>query len=511
MKRVSPSGRPAWFRLAAVITLLAFGSACRTWSVVPLKEIETEDILQPSTRIRVQPQDGGKPITLDVTSLNFPNVTGVEVGDEESKDRTVTVDLRQVTQVEVWSVSGWRTALLATGVVLGTLALVALIVALTKTSCPFVYVDSGSGLRFVGEAYSGATSRATQRDDLLPLPPLGDRPTLVLSNEARETQFTDLLEVVVVDRAPGRRALATHDARLLIAGDARPPLSATDLDGRDVLSLLREVDGRTWQTDLAEVSRRPLPPTREGVVLTFATPAGGGPVALELDAGNTPWLDVVFGRFFALLGDRLERYLDQTDQPESRDSTLAWREREGVDLRVEVERGGRWDGVAVVPTVGPASLRHLAVPLPLTDGPVTRVRLTGGVGFWVADRIALTAVETPTPHVQRVAPARALQSDGTDVRGRLAATDGSYQVLASRGDRVDLAFVLPPPAQGLERDAFLHTSGYYRVHTPPQAELSAGTLYRLRDDPGSLSQFSLDLYRRYRALALAEPPGGAPR
>jgi hypothetical protein len=441
---------------------------------------------------------------MEVKSISFPSVTGVDVGGEEGKERTVTVDLRDVTQVEVWSLSGWRNALLGAGVML---VVVTVIAALTKTSCPFVYVDDGSGLRFVGEAYSGATSRATQRDDLLPLPPLGERPTVVLSNEARETQFTDLLELVVVDRTPAQRALATHDAGLLLADDGRPPLSATDLDGRDVLALLREADGRTWQTNLDEVSRRPSPPTREGVVLTFATPAGGGLVALELDAGNTPWLDVVFGRYFALFGDRLERYLDKTDQPESRETTLALREREGVDLRVEVERGGRWEQVAVVPTVGPASLRRLAVPLPATDSPVTRVRLSGGVGFWVADRIAIAPVENTSLHLQRLAPERAVQSDGTDIRERLATTDGTYQVLANRGERVDLAFVLPPPAPGLERDTFLHTSGYYRVHTPPQADLSVGTLYRLRDEPGSFSRFSVELFRRYQEAAAG--PGAA--
>jgi hypothetical protein len=149
----------------------------------------------------------------------------------------------------------------------------------------------------------------------------------------------------------------------------------------------------------------------------------------------------------------------------------------------------------VVPTVGPASLRQFAVPLPGTDGPVTRVRLSGGVGFWMADRIALAPVEASRPVTRTFLPTRAVQSDGTDARRSLATTDGDYQVLATRGERVDLAFELPAPEPGLVRDAFLHTSGYYRVHTPPQADLSVGTLHRLRDEPGSLSRFSVDLFR----------------
>jgi hypothetical protein len=504
MKCSSPADRPAWFRLVAVATLLAFSSACHSWSVVPLKEIETGQVVDGSTRIRVHSRDGGAPVTIDVRKVDLPTVTGILVDAPAGEPNVVTLDLREVTQIEVRSLDGWRTAFLVTGIVLGTLLLVAgvaaIVVATTKTSCPFVYVDGGDGLRFVGEAYSGATSRATQRDDLLPLPALGARPKVVLSNEARETQFTDLAELVLVDRAPGRRTLATHDARLLLVGDSLSPVSATDLEGRDVLPLLREADGQAWQTDLDELSRRPSPPVREGLVLAFPTPPGGGPMALELDAGNTPWLDVVFGRFFALLGDQLEPYLDETDLPESREFSLAWREREGVDLRVEVERNGIWERVAVVPPVGPASLRRFAVPLPVTNGPSTRVRLSGGVGFLVADRVAIAPVAATDPPSRRFAPTSAVQLDGKDVRRQLATTDGTYQVLATRGERADLVFEIPPPAKGMVRDAFLHTSGYYRVHTPPQSELSVGTLYTLRDEPGSLSLFSVELYRRTLAI-----------
>jgi hypothetical protein len=503
------SSRPAWFRTIAFATLVAFSASCHSWSVVPLKEIEGGKVVEESTLIRVHPKDGGTPVTLDVKKVDLPQVTGLVVDDEGGEKRVATLDLREAGQVEVRSLDGWRTAGLVTGIVLGTLAIVALIVALTKTSCPFVYVDGGDGLHFVGEAYSGATSRATQRHDLLPLPRVGARTRIVLSNEARETQFTDLAEVVLVDRAPGVRTLSTPDARLVTLRESAPPLAATDLEGRDVLPLVRAADGRSWMTDLDEVSRRPSPPLREGLVLSFAAPPGGGPAALELDAGNTPWLDVVFGRFFALLGDRLEAYLDESDRPGSRDATLAWREREGVDLLVEVERAGAWRKVAVVPTVGPASLRRFAVPLPAADGATLRVRVSGGVGFLVADRVALAPIASDDPPTRRVAVARAVQPDGRDARAALAAADGDFQVLADRGDRVDLAFELPPPAAGQVRDAFLHTSGYYRVHRPPQAELSAGTLYTLRDEPGSLSRFSVDLYRRTRE-AMAGPVAVAP-
>ncbi len=518
--RYEPVRRRRWYQLVTVLTVIAFGSSCTTWDVVPLTDLQAGRVIEPKARLRIT-RANDEQVLLEVDSLVFPNVTGTElelVGgsylpktDKDGKYSSVTVDLRQVKQVEVWTFSGWRTFFLVLGVIVVIWGIVALVIALTKTSCPFVYVDTGDGPKLVGESYSGATSRAVQREDLMPLPSLGARASVTLSNEAQEVQFTDLAELVLVDRRPEQRAVATHEAGLLLLGQASPPMSAADLDGADVASLVRERDARLWVTDLSAASHRRDPPQREGLVLSFDRPAGDAPLALELDAGNTAWLDLVMGRFFALLGDRLEPYLDQADRPEAREPTLEWREREGVDLRVEVERAGRWERMAVVPTVGPVSLRHFAVPMPPVEGQVVRVRLSSGVGFWQVDRVALASVQSREVRSARLAPSRAIQSDGTDARAALGSTDGKYQVLPKRGTFVTLDFQLPAPAPGLVRDAFLRTSGYYRVIQPPSAELSKGTLYRLRDEPGALSRFSLDLYRRYEEAAAKAPPVSGPR
>jgi hypothetical protein len=233
---------------------------------------------------------------------------------------------------------------------------------------------------------------------------------------------------------------------------------------------------------------------------------------LELQAGNTAWMDLVFGRFFALFGDSLGAFLARGDDPASAAGTLAWRQREGVDLSVEVFQAGRWERVTVVSPLGPVALRRVAVPLPPVDPrePV-RVRLTGGLGFWRFDEIALSELRTADPPVVRLAPDKARQDDGTDVRSLLAATDGRYQVLPQPGDRVDLHFQFPEPVPGLVRDAFLLTSGYYLVHPSPDSDKSIATLRTLGEQPNGLSRFSLDLYRKYRELALASSSVEVPR
>jgi len=512
MSRSSP-GRawPRWLRDTAVLTLITFGlHACGTWRAVPITNVETGKQSLADVNIRVKQTGSPGMQTVHVSSVQFPYVEGFIDGDEP---QPVKIDLRQVDQLEVYDPQTGLVILAVVGAIILIAALVTLIVALTKKSCPFVYVVTPEGPRLVGEAYSGAITKSTQRADLMPLPALGKGTArLLLANEALEAQYTDQLELELVDHPAGIRALATAEARPILVGPSTPPTQVTDLGGADVTTLVAVQDGRSWESDLDAAATAPDPQLREGLVVTFPRPRAGTTPVLELQGGNTVWMDLVFGRFFALFGDSLDAYLAARDDPASAAGALAWRQREGVDLSVEVSRGDRWERIGVVSPIGPVAARRVAVPLPAVDasGPL-RVRLTGGLGFWRFDQVALSELRSPEPGVIHLAAVKARQDDGEDVRSLLAATDGRYQVLAKPGERVELAFNLPETAPGIVRDAFLFTRGYYLVYPSPDSTQSTATLRTLRDEPHSLSRFSLDLYRRYRELALAQTDKAAPR
>jgi len=520
MKTSMPAVRPAWLPRAALLTLLTFGvQACGTWRAVPLANVESGKESLEGVELRVRERGSSEKRTVQVTAVHFPFVDGKETlppgakGSEIKEVRDVQINLNAVEEIEVYHARAGLTILAVAGTIVGVAALVLLIALLTKSSCPFVYAVTPDGPVLVGEAYSGATGRSTQRGDLMPLPLLpGGHARLWLANEARETQYTDQLELWLVDHAPGLRAVATADARPVLVEGALAPVRATDLAGADVTGLVAFGDGRFWQSDLDRLSAEASPELREGLEVAFDAPVAGGRPVLELEVGNTAWMDLVFGRFFALMGDSLAVHVAGANDPASGPAIRAWREREGVDLSVEVLRSGRWEKVGLVPPVGPMAPRRVAVPLPAAEpGSPLRVRLTGGLGFWRLDQIALSALRADAPSPVRLAPATARQGDGADVRALLAAADGRYQEMARPGDRVDLSFDLPPAEPGTVREAFLYTSGYYNVHPPPQRERSISTLYTLRDEPRSLSRFSLDLYRSYRELALAGGGEGARR
>jgi hypothetical protein len=512
----------SWFRAAAVLTLLAFASATTgCWRTVPITEMEAEPgktLAQNRVRF-ILATEADKPttaLTMEISKIEYPFARGtVSERKELSRggawldmplgDPQATVDLRQVQQIEVYDPAHAAgkvliTVVVAVGVTAAIVLGVLLIAVITRT-CPMLYVDRGTGMEFAGVPYAGATFLSIQRDDLLPIDklPSGLVQMKLIDGGLYETDYTDRAELVVVDHAAGISALPTPDARVLLVGAPQAPLRASDLTGRDRLADLRAVDAKVVQTALEQVPRDGEPPVRDGFEATFAPLAGKR--VLEVTAGTTPWIDLVFANYAALFGDRLGRYVDRWNAPDKRAEVLAWRDRQGVDLRVELFEGGAWQTVASVPTPGPQ--RTFAGPLPEgKPGEEVRVRVSGGLGFWAFDHAALAPLVEEAKPV-RVPVARAVDKDGKDQREALAANDGKFQVLPETGDQLQLAFEVPPLAAGRERSAFFASSGYYNVRQAKGGSWSPAKLKRIGDGPGALARFSLELFREYQKIAEA--------
>lgn len=518
--------RPA-LRGAALVTLLAFTVATATgcWRTVPITEMTAakgRDLQSNQVRFVINPGAGlrRRAVRMEVTKVEFPFAVGVvqeleiasrlgDNGDDWEKQivtgTSETVDLREVTQVEVYEVShGVKKVILYTILSVGITAAVVLaivLIAVVTKACPMLYVDRGSGMELIGVPYAGALFRSIARDDLLPIPglPAGVVQMKVVDGGLHETDHTDRAELLLIDHDPALEALATPDARVLLVGKAVEPISAHDLAGVDRLAEVRGRDGKTVQTDLDALQRQQDPPERDGVQAVFA-PLAGKPI-LEVTAGTTPWIDLVFANYAALFGDRLGRYVDRWNEPGKRAEVLAWRDRQGVDLRVEVKREGAWQVVASIPTPGPQRTFAVALPEGKPGQPI-EVRVSGGTGFWAYDQLALAPLSAEA-QPRRVPASVATDHLGQDVRAALAATDGVYQVLPETGAELKLAFDVPPVAAGKQRAAFFASNGYYNVRQADGGTWSPGKLTQIGDGPGALARFSLDLFREYQKVALA--------
>ena len=430
-------------------------------------------------------------------------------------DGPVRVDLRRAQLMEVREIDRAGTTVRVIAITSAVVAAVFIIALIAKESCPFVYIDTGNGWELVGEAYAGAGFRSIQRDDLLPLPDLGGAQDVGvrLRNEARETQYTDAARLVLVDHEPQVRALSTHNNGFVLAEPSAAPRYAVDARAGDLTTLVSARDGKLWETDPEQVARTPDEDLQDRLTAEFELAQGDRPV-LEIVGGNTPWLDLVFGRFFAAMGDRLNQFLKEGNHAKSGPAIQRWREREGVDLIVEADIGDAWVRVATVPTVGPAALREIAIPLPsatISTDRLVRVRVRGGLGFWRIDRLALSTEANTRATVREVHPSAAA-SGGREYGDTLRSTDGRYNSLVQWGETLDMRFKLPPPPTQTVRSAFLFTNGYYNVHRPLQSRWEPGVLKRIRDEPGALARFGRDLAREYiRALKIAPQTASASR
>jgi hypothetical protein len=504
-------------RVCLLILLLPLSGplpGCNAWKPAPVTQLELSGELKPR---RVRLTTDRAVIEMVVIEVLYPYVEGYAVdGVGRATKERVVVDLREVRRAEIYQFDGRRSALSLAAAVDAPVSVIAatLFMVLLQTSCPYVYVDAGEGLALVGEAYPGAVLRSLERDDLLPLPALPQgQLKLRLSNEAYETQYTDRAALILVDHEPSLRALATPDAKIVYVGPATAATEILDLRGADQSEKLLRQDGDLWEGVLFSAALSTDPPLREGLVASFPAPAPGARPVLELVLGNSSWLDVVFSRYFALYGNFLRAFFRVEDNPAWSAEVVRWRERAGIDLRVELSRGGAFRPVTVVLTQGPLALRHLAIPLPeVAPGDASeplRVRVSGGVGFWRFDAIALSQERPGEASVHELTPASA-ELDGEDQLPLLLAADDRRQVLEEIGQRVDLRFELPVLPEGKVRDAFLLTRGYYNVHKPVQGDWTPRALEDIREDPENFIRFSLGLYREYSRLARSAPRGERP-
>jgi hypothetical protein len=438
----------------------------------------------------------GDVIIMPGWTVQYPYVTG-EVDESRGKVPSDAVEgsaalrrfnLDEATQIQTYEFSPLKLGGTIGAGVLGVMAVIGILLA--ATSCPTVSIVERDRHVVVGEAYPGAIFRSLQRDDLLPLPPLSSgKLTLRVSNDNPEIQYTDFASLLVVAHSAKQRALATHDGRAILVGETTAPQHATDLNGEDVTRAVRANDREVWQSSLERGSAAERRDLREGLILTFPQSPRGA-AALELTAETTLWMSAVFQRCFAMTGSSFGPLMNAANKS-SRVANDEWRDREGVDLRVEVWRDGAWVRAATVQTPGVSALRSMAVPLGDSDGGELRVRLTSGFGFWRVGSVALAPLLDERPQTITIKPRSAAGA-------LLDSTDALYHVLAKPGEAIDLTFDVPAGERATQT-IFFASSGYYNPLPPPKRVPQLRALNRIRATSGGLAAFGLELYAANRA------------
>jgi hypothetical protein len=381
------------------------------------------------------------------------------------------------------------------GAVAGAFVVLAVIVALTKSSCPFVYAYDGREYRFVGEAYGGAIFAPAERHDYLPLPairPENGQYRLQISNELKERQYTNLAELWVVQHAAGTRVLLDQRGGVHTLAAPQPPTLARSLGGHDCTAQLQAPDHQVVLFDEDAPGSAP-----NEVVMTFANPTAAQHGKLVLHAQNSLWLDYLYGEFIAKFGTAYNPWaVQQKTQPAA--INRQWTLDQHIPLQVYVEAGHGWQLAETIPTIGPLAARDVVVPLDFAAAPAgpVRVKLACGFMFWEVDYAALDFSPDAPVQLEKCRLTSALTERGADARAQLAADDTLYLSQPRPGSIVSLRYAsgLPEPVANSRRTAFLHTRGYYEHIRDFPGLPNLPELYAFRK-PGRFVEFSKEKYR----------------
>ena len=388
----------------------------------------------------------------------------------------------------------------------------------TTTSCPLVYSWDGEQFVLDAEPYGGATIQALERTDVTELEHLvasGGRYRLLLTNEMEETQHTNRIELLVVDHAPGTVVAPDHDGMLHAFETVHRLVDARDQTGRDLRPWLVEKDYATWHPDLRGASKSlPIADTRDHITLTFDRPSGARNAHLIADAATAPWGARMIRPMLEMRGAALGLFYTAINVDEgSRRKLHEWNEREELFyLGVEVEEDGRWVRQGQLIGGGPLMAESRTIPLDLSRviGDHVRIRLHPPIGFWMFNAFRLAEGEVPVrPTV--VAPVRALDAAGKDVRASLVGEDGKYLTFATNDDHGFVDFPSPAQRAGTQRSVFARTRGWYEIHVRASGLPDMAEIARVTDQPGYPVQLALKHFRDRTGSWLAQATGGGRR
>lgn len=388
------------------------------------------------------------------------------------------------------------------GVTVGALAVMAAIVALTKSSCPYISVFDGENYLLQGETFGGAIYPSLEREDYVPLPMIlvGEEIRLQISNELLEKQYTDIADILLVNHGPNDKILISPEGQMFEISRQIQAKHALLNNSINVLPSLLYTDNVACGFD----DRHQQHPVNE-LVVQFDDIPGESQLGLILDLRNSYWLDYLFEEFSKNFGKHFTSWREkQKDKPAT--EMNQWKEDNQIPLSILVKTKQGWQELTKLNTIGPLMNRELLVPLgdlDLDSGDL-KIALKTGFLFWELDRLELAEIK-PVSDDQRIVlkPVEAIDENGKDVLGPLLQMDRDYLAQLEIGNRAFIKYYFQDFNPQLHYSAFLFTKGYYEPIRDFQGPMNRKFLTKFRN-PGEFTKFSLVSYQKLIEYSYAQ-------
>lgn len=405
-----------------------------------------------------------------------------------------TIPFSSISRIDVYSKDMGTTGITYMFTIMGgvafTLGIFYIILLLTKSSCPFVYIKNGETYTFYGEIYGGAISQNMERDDFMPLPKFESVDgsfDLKITNELKERQYTDVAELFVVEHANDTKVLLDKNGKLHTFTNLKAPVLATTDLGSDLLKLIEKEDSVNYYF---------LDETKENadfssLKLTFERPSEAVNAKLLLNVKNTLWLDFAYGKFIEQFGNKYDEFFKQQDAMPAY-KKRQWTIDQGMLLEVKIKKGDNWVTIDEVNMVGPLAQREIVIPFELfeSDQDKLEIKLECGYHFWEIDYAAIDYSSNIPLDLTKIKTSVAKDQNGIDVASSLALTDKKYLSQLNMGDEAYLAFKAPEKVIPTNKQSvFLHTRGYYEYIRDFKGKPNISELKKFKEK-GSFTHFS---------------------
>lgn len=406
----------------------------------------------------------------------------------------IKIDSKYINKIEVIERNSGKTimsyVLGGIGILAGVYVLVGIIVLLTKSSCPYIYVYDGEGFAFQGETYGGAIAENLIRDDYMPLPSLkikNGRYNLQIRNELKERQYTDLARLIIINHKNDEKVLLDNNGAPQIIKKVEQPIHANSYSGENLIPILQTTDKNVFMFNEEDYSRN-------GIIMKFNKPEDAKSAKLILNAKNSLWFDYLYGEFIEKFGGRYDKYMEEQKEISSEE-----RLQRVVDsdfpLFVYVRNGDKWKPVDYFYTVGPLASRDLIMPIDLSGvtDEMLELKIETGFMFWELDYAGIDYSNNGDLNITEQKPAIAVGNKVIDWCDALSETDNRLMIQESVGDITELVFDALEVDPGQLQSLFLHTRGYYELIRDFKGLPKTSQLLKFKE-PGYFSDYSRERY-----------------
>jgi len=379
----------------------------------------------------------------------------------EKGEPQFTIPFSSISKIEVYDTDVGTTVISIIGVTLLVSALLAVIVAATKSSCPFVYIGDGYSYNFTGEMYGGAIFSSLERDDYMPLPGffmVNDEYHLKISNELLERQYTNLANLLVVEHPKNSSILLDKKGEIQTITLPEVPTKATANTDIDITNLILQKDSSAYLFNEHVEDGKDI----SSLILSFKKPLHSTTGKLILNAKNSFWLDYVYGKFNEQFGIFYNTFAEKQKKVPA-EKHNQWSLEQNIPLSVYVETESGWKIIDYFNSIGPLASRDIVMPIDLTKikGENVRIKLECGFMFWEVDYAAIDFSPNIPVDITRITASSAVDEKGNDVSSSIVKTDNEYLIQPEIGNAAIIKYKGIPVKAESNQTVFLHTSGYY--------------------------------------------------